>query len=126
MQPPYRGSEVALLGLQDDQIGAVVDFVDADDPCNVFIKALAVSWRLRKSPQGSAGAYGREVLGVALDAIRDRARTAGCHDGVFVTAKIHKSNEASQRLCRSYRFEPLLAATLADPELTLWQAHLPL
>jgi len=126
LRPPVkRPGEVLLIGERDGQIGAVVHFAEADDPCNVFLKVIGVAWELRQLPEAKGGAFGRELMATTVDLIRQRAREAECGDEISVVGHIDENNAASQRLCAEFGFVALPVPP-PGPGLRVWQAAFPL
>jgi hypothetical protein len=118
--------EFILIGERDGKkIGAVSHFDHAGDPCDVFLKIIAVAYDLRKSSEVEKGAYGNELLTQTIEVIKDRARAADSGGEVSISCHIDERNMGSQRLCGDFEFIKLPAPP-PGPNLAVWQAVFPL
>lgn len=117
--PPCQPPHYALLGRDDDGIGAFVFWEEADGPAAVEIRTLAVALRLR----GKGGGWADEMMRVLFDTLTARAYEQGV-DVIALRTWIHERNHGSQRLFRRYKLVHTGVCMKTDPALQQWVGHI--
>jgi RimJ/RimL family protein N-acetyltransferase len=91
--------EFMILGLDQQGIGALSAWVEADRPSDVLLQAIAVAMRYRHQD----GSCAKETLSEVVSCIESKARATGA-DRLLINARIDHRNKSSKRLCAAAGF----------------------
>lgn len=118
-KPPCQSPDYALVGRDEDGIGAFLFWEELDGPAVVEICTVAVDMRFRHKGGGVA----KEMMQVLFDTLTTRAMDQGV-DAVLLNTWIHEKNLLSQRLFYELGVRHNGKCMNGDPELQRWTAQI--
>ncbi len=111
-----QDGHVLLGGFDGDGDGiAAMSLWDASNPDDVDLYAVGVANRWRRK----GGVVARALMDETLRRILAAPRQGAGPSLVTINARVHRSNDASQRLCADYGFERI--EPVPDTQYELWR-----